>query len=165
MRIKNQKDFYAGLMFAVVGGAFAFGAVDYKVGSAARMGPGYFPLLLGIVMALIGLAILATGLSLRGQPPEADGRIGRWAWRPIVFILGANLVFGVLIGGLPSIGLPPMGMIVAIYALTFIASLAGREFDARRVFLLATALAAGSYVAFIWALELQIPAWPTFIAG
>ena len=58
-----------------------------------------------------------------------DGEpIGKWAWKPLVFIIAANLLFGVLLGGLPSIGLPAMGMIVAIYALTIIASLAGDEF-------------------------------------
>ena len=58
-----------------------------------------------------------------------------------------------------------MGLIVGIYALTFIASLAGNEFNAKGVFVLATVLAIGSYVAFVWALKLQFPVWPSFIAG
>ncbi len=58
-----------------------------------------------------------------------------------------------------------MGLIVGIYALTFIASLAGNEFKARDVFILATVLAIGSYVAFVWALKLQFPVWPSFISG
>ena len=70
-----------------------------------------------------------------------------------------------LLGGLPSIGLPAMGMILAIYALTIISSLAGEHFKLRDVLVLATILAAGSYVAFIWALKLQIQVWPTFISG
>ena len=48
--------------------------------------------------------------------------LSKFAWRPIVYILGANLVFGILLGGLPSIGLPPMGLILAIYALVTIAA-------------------------------------------
>ena len=162
MRIKSQRDFFAGLMFLVVGVAFAWGANTYSVGSGARMGPGYFPLMLGIVMALIGAAIMFTGLAV----DTADGEpIGRWAWKQIVFVLGANLAFGVLLGGLPSFGVPAMGMIMAIYALTIIASMAGNEFNFKKVLVLATVLAIGSYVAFIWALKLQIQVWPTFITG
>ncbi|MDM0012530.1 tripartite tricarboxylate transporter TctB family protein [Variovorax sp. J22P168] len=162
MKIKSQKDFFSGVMFAVVGVAFAWGATTYNVGSGARMGPGYFPLMLGILMAFIGLVIMFTGLTVEtedGQP------IGKWAWKQVVFILGANLAFGVLLGGLPSIGVPAMGMIIAIYALVIISSLAGSEFNLPKVLILATALAVGSYIAFIWALKLQIQVWPTFITG
>jgi hypothetical protein len=162
VRIKSQKDFFAGLMFAVVGAGFAWGATTYNVGSGARMGPGYFPLMLGVVMTLIGLGIMFSGLTIE----TADGeKIGKWAWKQVVFILGANLAFGILLGGLPSIGVPAMGMIIAIYALVIIASLAGAEFHFRKVLILATVLAVGSYIAFIWALKLQIQVWPTFITG
>jgi hypothetical protein len=162
VKIKSQKDFYSGVMFAVTGIAFAWGATTYNVGTGARMGPGYFPLMLGILMAAIGLGIMFTGLTVETEDGEP---IGKWAWKQVVYIIGANLAFGVLLGGLPSIGIPAMGMIIAIYALTLIASLAGNEFELRKVLLLATVLAAGSYVAFIWALKLQIQVWPTFITG
>ncbi|BEP44426.1 MULTISPECIES: tripartite tricarboxylate transporter TctB family protein [Variovorax] len=162
MKIKSQKDFFSGLMFTVVGVAFAWGATTYTVGTGARMGPGYFPLMLGILMALIGLGIMFTGLSVETTDGE---KIGKWAWKQVVFILGANLAFGVLLGGLPSIGVPAMGMIIAIYALVIISSLAGHEFKLPSVLILATVLAVGSYVAFIWALKLQIQVWPTFITG
>ncbi|MDN6884222.1 tripartite tricarboxylate transporter TctB family protein [Variovorax sp. CAN2819] len=162
MKIKSQKDFFSGLMFTVVGVAFAWGATTYTVGTGARMGPGYFPLMLGILMALIGLGIMFTGLTVETTDGE---KIGKWAWKQVVFILGANLAFGVLLGGLPSIGVPAMGMIIAIYALVIISSLAGHEFKLPSVLVLATVLAVGSYVAFIWALKLQIQVWPTFITG
>ena len=58
MKIKSQKDFFSGLMFLVVGGGFAWGATTYSVGTGARMGPGYFPLLLGILLGIIGAAIM-----------------------------------------------------------------------------------------------------------
>jgi len=162
VKIKSQKDFFSGLMFTVVGVAFAWGATTYTVGTGARMGPGYFPLMLGILMALIGLGIMFTGLSVETTDGE---KIGKWAWKQVVFILGANLAFGILLGGLPSIGVPAMGMIIAIYALVIISSLAGHEFKLPSVLILATVLAIGSYVAFIWALKLQIQVWPTFITG
>ncbi|RCW75974.1 tripartite tricarboxylate transporter TctB family protein [Pseudorhodoferax soli] len=162
MNIKSQKDFFSGLMFTVVGVAFAWGATTYTVGNGARMGPGYFPLMLGIVMAIIGMIITFT--SLVTETPDGD-KIGKWAWKQVVFILGANFAFGVLLGGLPSLGIPAMGLIVAIYALTIISSLAGHEFNLKAVLILATVLAIGSYFAFIWALKLQIQVWPTFITG
>lgn len=162
MKIKSQKDFFSGVMFTVVGIAFAWGATTYTVGNGARMGPGYFPLMLGILMAFLGLIIIFNAMVVE---TEGGDPIGKWAWKPIFFILGANLSFGVLLGGLPSIKVPAMGMIAAIYALVIIASLAGERFRLKEVLILATVLAVGSYLAFIVLLKLQIPVWPTFITG
>ncbi len=162
MKIKSQKDFFSGLMFMGVGGAFAWGATTYNVGNGARMGPGYFPLMLGILLALIGAVIMFKAVTVE----TADGeKIGKWAWKPLFFILASNFAFGILLAGLPSLGVPAMGLIVAIYALTFIAGMAGSEFKVKESFVLATILAVGSYVAFVWALKLQFPVWPSFIAG
>jgi len=160
--IKNQKDFFAGLMFIIAGAAFAWGATDFTVGTGAHMGPGYFPLLLGSLLMLIGAAVTFKGMT--ANDPDGE-KIGKWAWRQLICILGANLVFGVLLGGLPRIGIPAMGMIIGIYALVIIASLAGKAFKLGNVLILATVLAAGSYVVFIWVLNLQIQVWPTFITG
>lgn len=162
MKIKSQKDFFSGLMFMGVGIAFAWGATNYTVGNGARMGPGYFPLMLGILMAFIGAVI-----TFKATVVETVGgdKVGKWAWKPLGLILLANFTFGVLLGGLPSIGVPAMGLIIAIYALTIISSLAGESFNLKSVLVLATVLAVGSYVAFIWALKLQIQVWPTFITG
>ena len=124
--IKSQKDFFSGLMFTLVGGAFAWGATNYNIGTGARMGPGYFPLLLGIFLAVLGAFITFYSLVEHTEDGEP---VGKFAWKPIVFILGANLIFGVLLGGLPSIGLPPMGLIAAIYALVIVASKAGETFN------------------------------------
>ncbi len=162
MAIKSQKDFYSGLMFMGVGVAFAWGATTYNVGSGARMGPGYFPLMLGIMMAILGAAITFMALVVE---TEGGGKIGKWAWKPLSFIILANLVFGIFLGGLPAFKLPAMGMIVAIYALTFIASIAEPGWKVKNTFILATALALGSYVAFVLVLKLQFPVWPAFITG
>lgn len=162
MAIKSQKDFYSGLMFMGVGVAFAWGATTYNVGSGARMGPGYFPLMLGIMMAILGAAITFMALVVE---TEGGGKIGKWAWKPLLFVILANLVFGVFLGGLPSFKLPAMGMIVAIYALTFIASIAEPGWKVKNTFILATVLALGSYVAFVLVLKLQFPVWPAFITG
>ncbi|MFT3719969.1 tripartite tricarboxylate transporter TctB family protein [Pseudorhodoferax sp.] len=162
MNIKSQKDFFSGLMFIVVGVGFAWGATTYTVGSGARMGPGYFPLLLGILLAIIGAVVTFKAMVI--ETPTGD-KIGKWAWKPLFFIIAANLLFGVLLAGLPSLGVPAMGLMVAIYGLTFVASLAGDRFHALETFVLATVLAVGSYVAFVWGLNLQFPVWPSFIVG
>ncbi|MET1116815.1 MAG: tripartite tricarboxylate transporter TctB family protein [Comamonas sp.] len=162
MKIKSQKDFFAGLMFLVIGLAFAIGAVDYNIGTGARMGPGYFPMILGVLMSVLGLAIGAKGLIVE----TADGdKIGKWAWKQVFFILAANFAFGILLVGVPSLGIPQFGLIVAIYGLVFIASLGGYTFNTKEVAILATCLAVGSYAAFVWALNLQFPVWPSFITG
>jgi hypothetical protein len=126
------------------------------------MGPGYFPFLLGSVLGLIGVVVLFK--SLVYATPDGD-KVGRWAWRPLSLVIAANLVFGVLLGGLPSIGLRPMGLIVAIFALTIIASLADGKFHLRGVLILAAVLALGSYLTFIVLLKLNLSVWPTFISG
>ena len=162
MNIKSQKDFFSGLMFMVVGVAFAWGASTYSIGTGARMGPGYFPLMLGILLAILGVLITFEAMVVETEDGE---KIGTWAWKPLFFIISANLVFGVMLGGLPSLKIPAMGLIVGIYALTLIASLAGEEFKLKQVLILATVLAIMSYLAFIVLLKLQFPVWPTFITG
>jgi predicted outer membrane lipoprotein len=160
--IKSQKDFFSGLMFAIIGGGFAWGATNYSIGTGARMGPGYFPLLLGILLAVLGAFTVFYSLI---EHTEDGDKIGTFAWRPIIYILGANVIFGILLAGLPRLGLPPMGLIAAIYALTIIASKAGDIFKFKEVFMLATFLSVLSYLAFIKLLSLQMPVWPTFITG
>jgi hypothetical protein len=159
--IKNQRDFYSGALFVVVGGGFAvWSYLGYRIGTGLRMGPGYFPFALGILLAILG-AIIAIKSLMDGS--TGGTRIGAVAWRPLLLIIAANLLFGVAIGGLPSIGLPPMGLMVGIFVVTFVASLAGDEFQFVEVFLVSGVLAALSYLAFIVVLRLQIPVWPFFI--
>ncbi|MEK0433551.1 MAG: tripartite tricarboxylate transporter TctB family protein [Betaproteobacteria bacterium] len=162
MSIKSQKDFVSGVMFTVTGAAFAWNAATaYNVGSAAQMGPGYFPMVLGLVLVLLGSFIMF--FSLVVETPDG-GLIGDFAWRPLFCILGANVLFGVLLGGLPLFGLPSMGLMAAIYALCGTALLAdANRFTLRRWLVLSTLLAAGSYLVFIQLLGLTMPVWPFFI--
>ena len=162
MRIKSQKDFFAGLLFLALGVGFAWGATTYNVGTGARMGPGYFPLMLGIVLAIIGAVEIFKASVIE---TETGDKVGKFVWRPVGFIVGANLAFGILLGGLPSIKVPAMGLIIAIFALTFIAAKAGTQFKFKEVFILSCILAVGSYLTFILMLKLQIQVWPTFISG
>ena len=145
-----------------IGIAFAWGATNYRIGDSVRMGPGYFPLMLGILMALVGL--LVTLGALRSTSTDSE-KIGKWAWRPLFYVISANVVFGILLAGLRGIGLPAFGLIVGIYALTFIASMAQASWKFSTTLILATVLAIGSYLVFVLALKLQFPVWPAFITG
>jgi predicted outer membrane lipoprotein len=162
VKIKSQKDFFSGLMFMGVGVAFAWGASTYSVGEGSRMGPGYFPLVLGILLAAIGAFTIFESLVVETEDGEP---VGKFAWKPLAFIIGSNVVFGILLGGVPRLGIPSFGLIVGIYALVFIASMAGDEHNWKEVVVLATILAVGSYLAFILLLKLQFPVWPSFITG
>ena len=162
MGIKSQKDFFSGLVFIIVGTAFAWGATTYKIGDGARMGPGYFPLMLGVLLAVLGVVVTFTAMVVE---TEDGDKIGGGAWKPLVFIIAANLLFGLMLGGLPSIKFPAFGLIVAIFALTFVSAMAGEEFKFKEVLVLAIILATSSYIAFVWLLKLQFQVWPAFITG
>ncbi len=162
MKIKSQKDFFSGLFYTLLGAAFAYGATKYSVGTGARMGPGYFPLLLGSLLALIGAVIVFKSLTVNTKDGE---KIGSWAWKPLVFIIAGNVLFGILLAGLPSLGVPAMGLIVAIFGTTLVVSLAGDIYKLKEVLILSTVLSIGCYCAFVLLLKLQFPVWPTFITG
>ena len=162
MQIKSQKNFFSGVMFSCVGAAFALGATNYNVGGAARMGPGYFPLIIGTLLTVLGLVVVASAFTVKTVDGEPVGKV---AWKPLGFIIGANVLFGILLAGLRSIGLPAMGLIIAIYALVVVACMAGTNFSMKLSLILATVLAIGSYLTFIVGLSLQFQVWPTFISG
>lgn len=160
MHIKNQKDFAAGLSFVAIGIAFAIGATEHTLRNGAHMGPGYFPLMMGIILAILGVLIAANAFGSDEEPVQKFGPV---AWRPLFFIIAANVLFGALLGGVPALNIPSMGLIVAIFALTFVAMLGGRHFSLKSALVLSTILAAGSYLVFVYALSLTIQVWPAFI--
>jgi hypothetical protein len=152
LKIKSERDFWSGLMFLVVGIVFAVGARNYPLGVSARPGPGYFPLLLSIIMAILGAIVMFKALTIE---TEGGDKIGSIAWKPLVIIVAAIAVFGTAI--------TPLGMVVTIPILIFITSLAGDEFGWKGVLANSIVLTFGSWVIFIWGLKLTIPLWPWFI--
>lgn len=154
MKIKSQRDFWSGVMFVAVGLGFAWGATSYSFGASARPGPGYFPFGLGILLAVLGAFVLFKALTIE----SADGDpIGDVAWKPLAYIVGTVAVFGWT--------LPHLGMFIALPLLIFIAARAGDEFHWGEVLVNAVVLTAGSWVIFIWGLNLTIPLKPSFIGG
>jgi hypothetical protein len=151
VKIKSQRDFWSGLMFVVVGIAFAWGATNYSFGTSARPGPGYFPFGLGILLSALGAIVLFKALTIE----TADGDpVGAFAWKPLSFIVGTVALFGW--------ALPHLGMFVALPILVVVAARAGDEFHLGEALINAAILTAGSWVIFIWGLNLTIPLWPSF---
>ena len=93
MRIRSQKDFASGLMFVLVGLSFSFVARTYSMGTAAKMGPGYFPFLLGLVLALLGVIVTFGSLSVKGE----EDQLARWDLKTLLWILGSVVLFGLLL--------------------------------------------------------------------
>ncbi len=153
MKIKSQKDFWSGLMFIIVGVSFSFGALNYSFGNSARPGPAYFPFGLGILLAILGALTLFEALTIETEDGEP---VGRFAWKQLLIIIGSIVLFGVL--------LPRAGMLIALPLLVIVAAMAGDEFHWGEVILNAAVLTAGSWLVFIYGLNLTIPLWPTFLS-
>lgn len=152
MRARNLEDFWSGLLFAVAGAGFAIGASNYSMGSSVRPGPGYFPLGLGLLLALLGIVI--TAKSLIGA--SAPAPMGPIRWRPLVIVVAAIVAFG--------LALPRLGMALTLPLLVIVISTASDQFRWREVLLNCLVLTAGSWAVFIKGLQLTIPVWPAFMS-
>ncbi|MEY4719238.1 MAG: hypothetical protein RL563_1856 [Pseudomonadota bacterium] len=150
MRIKSQVDFWSAIVFTVVGLAFAMGATNYGMGTSARPGPGYFPIILGVLLAVVGLFVLFGSL---GQEPLEDDRIVSPVWRPLLVVVGSVFVAGFL--------LPRVGMLITLPVVIVLTALASSEFRWREALSLALVLTAGSWLVFVFGLKLRIPVMPT----
>ena len=154
MKIKSQRDFWSGLMFIVVGAAFAWGATLYSFGSSARPGPGYFPFGLGVLLSVLGAIVLFKALTIE---VEGGDPIGSFAWKPLITILASIAIFGLI--------LPRLGMIISLPILIFTSAWAGDEFHWKDALINSIVLTVGSWLIFIKGLSLTIPMWPTFLAS
>ena len=153
MKIKSQRDFWSGLMFLVTGAAFAVGATNYSMGTSARPGAGYFPLILSTILAIMGAIVLFESLVIETEDGEPIGAI---AWRPLIVIVLAIAVFAIL--------LPRVGMFITIPILIIMVSFAGDEFGWIGVLVSCVVLTAFSWLVFIKGLGLTIPLFPSFMA-
>jgi hypothetical protein len=140
IKIRNSKDFYAGLIFIFFGALALVEARGYPMGTARRMGPGYFPVILGTLLCLLGVVINVRGLWWRGD------KINFHSLRPLLLICAAVLIFALLIR--------PVGLVIAILILVFISCLGGWEFHIRDVAVLSLILAALAVGIFVYGLGL-----------
>lgn len=148
MRIASTKDFLAGLLFAAFGATFAaVAATSYAQGTPARMGAGFFPLLLGLLLAGVGLAVMVRSVIVAG-----DG-LPRVHLRPLLSLLAAMVLFALL--------LRPLGLLVSAAVLVLVGSLSSPEFRLRDALLLAAGLSVGAVLLFVLLLGLPLPVWPS----
>ena len=152
MKIKSQRDFLSGLMFLIVGIVFAIGATNYSMGTSARPGAGYFPLILSVLMALLGAVVLFKALTIE---TEGGDPVGPIAWRPLIVIVASIAGFGVT--------LPLLGMLAAVPLLIVMVSFAGDEFSWKGVVINSVVLTAFAWFVFVWGLKLTIPLYPSFV--
>jgi len=147
MRIKSPKDFWAGLMFIGFGVFFMVWAmINYQMGTAVRMGPAYFPTMLGGLLAFLGLVIFAGSFALRGP------KVPTFNFRPLILISAACVAYGYL--------MKPLGLVLATAALVFISALGGHEFKWKEVTILYVLLIIFSVLVFVKGLTLPFPLWP-----
>lgn len=143
LELINNKDFWAGMMLIGTGAAAMFIARDYRFGSALRMGPGFFPTILGGILIGFGICIMAVGL-------RSNEKIhGRLSLRALVMLPLSLVLFGIL--------MKLAGFIPAVGILVFVSAASGREFKFAEVLLLAVVLTVASAALFIWGLRLPYP--------
>ena len=146
--LRNNKDFLAGLLFILIGGLAVVIARDYPMGSAMRMGPGYFPTILGSILFLFGVTVMVRGI-FSGEKVK-----GEWGWKPLALIALSIVLFGFLIDRL--------GMIPALVVMFFVSAFAGREFRFKEVLLLAVLMSAFAAGVFVYGLKLPYPLFGSF---
>jgi Tripartite tricarboxylate transporter TctB family len=138
--LRNNRDVWAGLMLVGIGAASIWLSRDYAFGTSLRMGPGYFPTVLGGVLVLFGVILLGRGLRIKEEIE------GGWSLRALLIVPLSFVLFGALIDR--------AGFVPALAVLIVASAAAGREFRFREVALLAIVLTVFSIAVFIWALGL-----------
>lgn len=143
MKIRNPEDFWAGVMFLAFGILAVYISLDYPMGSAMRMGPGYFPTYLGGLLIVLGSIVSV--LSLKTEGP----RIKPFAWKPMFWL---SLSFVIFAWGIDHIGFVP-----ALLGLIVCSAAAGQVFKWKEVLVLSVVLVAGAVGIFIYGIELPYP--------
>jgi hypothetical protein len=148
LKIGHPKDFWAGVLYVTFGLSAIIIAANYPMGNAARMGPGWFPRALGILLILLGSALALRALKLKGTP------IDPWHWRPTATVLISVVIFGMIV--------PRVGVALSTIFLIVAASSASKEFKPREALISGVVLAALSVGVFVIGLNMQLPIWPVF---
>ena len=149
MVIRSPKDFWAGLLFIGLGVLAITVGSRYALGTAARMGPGYFPRILGILLLVLGALITFRGIRWDGDAIPA------WKWRPTIVVLASVVIYGILISKL--------GVAISTVLLIIGASAASHEFRWKESIIAGLLLSALAVGVFVVGLGVQLPIWPAFL--
>lgn len=153
MKVKNEKDFWSGVMFLAVGLGFAIGATNYDFGSAQKMGPAFFPTILGGLLAVLGVIVGLEGIGLEKQESKLD----KFHFGPVAWVVGSVALFGIL--------LIPAGLIVSIVVLVVSPMLGSHEFKWKEAAIVSVVMGVIVWAVFIFGLNLTIPVWPTVLSS
>ncbi len=148
--IKGPKDFWAGVLFVALGIFAITVGSGYTLGTAARMGPGYFPRILGILLVVLGAMIAFNGLRVPGEP------VPPFKWRPTLVVLGSVVLYGIIIQNI--------GVAISTVVLIVTSSAASHEFRWKESIVAGVLLSALAVFVFVIGLGLQLPIWPTFLS-
>ena len=140
-------------MFVVIGLIFSYVATTYNMGTTAKMGPGFFPFWLGIVLAILGAIVTMGALSKKGEKDE----IPKWDWPSVLWVTGSVVLFGVVLADL--------GLVLSLFVLVFISAMASHELHWKGTVVNAVIVDVIAYVAFVWGLKLQFQVWPSFFTA
>lgn len=151
--IRNPRDFWAGVLFVAAAVAFLVLGRRYPVGTAASMGPGYFPRVLGGILAVLGLLVALRAI----RPAAARVALPPVRVRPVAMVLLSVVAFGL---ALPKLGLVTASMLVVVLSRT-----AGSGFRWVEVLLLGAGLTGLCAAIFAWGLKLPMTLWPAFLGG
>ena len=146
--LHDNKDFLAGLLFILIGASAVVFARDYPMGSAMRMGPGYFPTILGGILFLFGVYVMVRGIHSGAKVK------GEWGWKPLALITLSIVLFGFLMDRL--------GMIPALAVMFFVSALASREFRFKEVLILTVLMSAFAVGVFVYGLKLPFQLFPGY---
>lgn len=142
--LKISKDLLAGLIFIGFGLAFGYASLNYQIGTAFRMGPGYFPLVLSGIIIFLGVIILLQSFAASAE----DGPIGRVPWRGLILVMVALVFFGFTVRGL--------GLLPSLFVSSFMSASASRQTSLAGAFLIAALLTAISLLIFVWGLGMPL---------
>jgi len=145
MKITSQEDFWSGVMFIGFGVLAIVIARDYSMGSAMRMGPGYFPTVIGGALIVLGAVIATLGFKLKGEG------IGVIPWRAIV-LLSAGFAFF-------AWGIDTVGFVPSLAVLIVLSSLSNRQYKWIEIAIETVVLIAGCWAVFIYGIGLPFPLW------
>jgi hypothetical protein len=148
---RNPKDLWTGVLFIAVGLAAVYFSKSQPIGTAMRMGPAYFPTMLGLLLAVIGIALLVRSFLRPGLP------LGAFALGKVAWITGSILLFGLLLRG--------AGLVIAIIVIVVLSAYASQKFRWPVALLLAVGIALSSAILFIVLLGIPIPIIGTWIGG
>ncbi|GGF66036.1 membrane protein [Azorhizobium oxalatiphilum] len=149
--VRNPKDVISGLLFIAIALLFAWQSRELTIGSAMRMGPGYFPLVLSVVMGLLGLIVLINGLRYPGEAPSG------FAWRALVILVGATLFFG--------FAMRPLGFLPTLAITVFASTLASTLFRPLTALAITAVMVVFCWGVFILGLGLPLPLLGPWLGG